>query len=404
MARKTLWEKPRLRSDEDEQRERKTSWLELFLDLVFVAVISALASTLAEAGNISGPGVLRFCLLFIPVWWVWMGSTFYNERFETDDLSHRLFTFLDMLPLAAMACSAHDAFGKTGGAFAGSYAAARAVLIVMWLRGGWHSPSARPLTGRFAVGFATSALLWLVSIFVPPPARFVLWAVGLVIDLVTPLVTLGIEEKLPKLSTSRLPERFGLFILIVLGESVVGVVQGATSAQPLTPLTGVVGVLGLALSFSLWWVYFDHIMGRPTRPGIGWQLAWAYMHLVLSMGLTAVGAAVRNVVVYQERALSDPVRWLICGAVAVSLVSLAVIDFTLRNPQELRHHSGRVLALRLATAGAALLLGLVGGALGALALFSLLVCGGVIQVVAVLLTEVRQEAHPEPASGFPRDG
>ncbi len=85
------WERPRLRDDEDQNRERRTSWLDLFQDLMFVAVIAQLSAFQSE--HVGWRGGLEFVLLFVPVWWIWIGGNFYTERFETEDLSQRVFVF-----------------------------------------------------------------------------------------------------------------------------------------------------------------------------------------------------------------------------------------------------------------------------------------------------------------------
>lgn len=169
MTAQRWWQKPRLRRDEEAHQERKVSWLELFYDLVFVVVIAELSHSLA--GHISVSGVVGFILLFIPVWWVWIGGTFYNDRFETDDLGHRLFTFLQMLPVGALAVFAHDGLGETSTGFALSYAAARALITYLWLRGGLHDPVARPLTNRYGIGFSVSVLFVLCHLCIRPCTR-----------------------------------------------------------------------------------------------------------------------------------------------------------------------------------------------------------------------------------------
>ncbi len=105
-----MWQRPILRTDEEQGLEQKATWLELFYDLVFVVVIAELAHTLSEEINLVSLGTFTF--LFIPIWWVWIGVTFYNERFKSNDVSYRLFLFLQMIPVAAMAVFADDALGE----------------------------------------------------------------------------------------------------------------------------------------------------------------------------------------------------------------------------------------------------------------------------------------------------
>jgi low temperature requirement protein LtrA len=370
LAKRQWWEKPRLRTDEEEDRERRVGWLELFFDLVFVVVVAELSHSLA--GDVSIEGIIGFILLFIPVWWIWIGGTFYNERFETSDISNRIFVFLQMLPVAALAVFAHDALGETSVGFALAYAAGRVIIIILWLRGGWYEKIFRPVSNRYAIGFGLSFLLFVGSIFVPPPARFWLWGLGLLIDLVTPITTLHIQARLPRFSTSRLPERLGLFVIIVLGETVVGVVRGVAEQHNLTLATGLTGVLGMALGFGLWWVYFDFVARRQFKQGRWWFLSWTYLHMPLLMGIVAAGAGISNVVASEEATLPDEVRWLISGAMAAALIFMGLIELTLRRREDEPTHPRLSPALKFAGGLGAIGLAGVGTELGPIMLLSLL--------------------------------
>lgn len=356
------WQRPRLRTDEEEARERKVSFLELFFDLVFVVVIAELAHGLAE--HVDARGVLTFAGLFVPVWWLWIGFTFYTERFESEDVSHRLFTFAYMVPVAVLAIFVHDAAGAASGEFAVTYAVLRSLLVVLWLRGGYHDRSARGMTNRLAVGFSLSVLLFLVSVFVPAPWRFVLWGGGLAIDLVTPFFTLGAQRSLPRFSTSRLPERFGLFTIIVLGEGIVGVVAGLAERRDLSLVSGTNAVAGLAIAFGVWWLYFDHVGKRPARAGLGPAFARNYLHLPLTLAITAIGVGLLNVVAHEGEALPPAVSWLLGGALAASLVSIVAIGSVLDHGKSDLRAVRRVSVGLLLASAAALGLAAVGSGLG----------------------------------------
>ncbi len=362
MADRALWARPRLRTDEAEHRERRVSWLELFYDLVFVVVISELTHYLASHPTLAG--ALGYALLFVPVCWVWIGGTFYNDRFETDDLSYRLIVFLQMLPVAAMALFVHAGLGETSVHFALAYAAARLLIILLWLRGGWHAPLFRPVSNRYAAGFALSVALFASSAYVAPPLRFVLWSVGLMIDLLTPLATLRLQARLPGLSRAKLAERFGLFVLIVLGESVVGVVTGL-AAQTTLP-TGVLlaGALALALTFGLWWVYFDFVARRAIRRGSWWGLAWNYLHLPLIIGIAALGAGVLNLLTRDAGSVSASTRWIIAGSVGAALLAAGLIELALEPTRDEPVDHRVSVPLKLAAGGLALALATWGSAVG----------------------------------------
>jgi low temperature requirement protein LtrA len=337
---------------------RKVSWLELFYDLVYVATIVQLGNKLSE--DVSPEGFLGFVLLFIPIWWVWMGTTFYANRFVADDLTHRLLVFAQIFIISTLAIHVFDGLGDTSAGFALAYAAARGVLVLMYLRAARFVEVARPLARRYALGFTVAALIWLVSAFVPPPLRFILWGVGLLIDFYTPLSpeSLRLQKLLPP-SPHHLPERMGLFTIIVFGESFIKVI-GGFSGHEIEFFRVIVALIGLVLVGSLWWVYFENIAERAVNWTHGANL-WLYTHLPLQIGLVALAVGVYKLVTLHdpEHGLPDNYRLLISGAVAIALVATSIIEyFTVKNEGE---RGGRPeLYLRLAGAVAALVVGIVG--------------------------------------------
>ncbi|MBC8075096.1 MAG: low temperature requirement protein A, partial [Chloroflexales bacterium] len=338
--------------------ERRASWLELFYDLVFVVVVAEVAHYLAE--HVTPVGVLGYALLFLAVWWSWISGTVYTDRFETMDISYRLIVFLQMVPVAAMAIFAHDALGEGGPQFALAYVAARLLIIALWLRAGWHNPSFRPVSNRYAAGFGLSVALFVASVFVEAPLRYLLWGLALTIDLATPLLTVRQQRALPPLSSSHLPERFGLFVIIVLGEAIIGVVRGVAEQESFSPLTG---LLGLALVFGLWWVYFDFVARRVPRPGMP-QFVWTYLHLPLVMSIAAIGAGVLNVLTVAEDRSFRPEFLLMAGALALALVAIGLLEMTLRrDANEPTDHRTSVL-LKFGVAALAVGVGVLGTALG----------------------------------------
>lgn len=369
---------PRLRIGEESAEERRATWLELFYDLVFVVAVSQLAHYLHD--DVSLSGILGFVVLFIPVWWSWIGTTLYANRFDSNDIGRRLFTGLHMLTAAAMAVNIHHGLGETSAGFAVSYALGRAVLVLEYVRAGQHIPAARPLTNRYATGFAIAAFLWIVSAFVPIPGRFVLWALGVIIDFATPLLARKLQLQLPP-HPSHLPERMGLFTIIVLGEAIIAVVNGV-SEQNWDTLTVIAAVFGLCIALSLWWVYFDNLGGTPirrtqTEGRIVIINIWLYTHLPLVIGIAVTGVAVELVLMSKTLvALPDAVRWLLCGGVALCYLSLGIL-----------HRLGVILyckirtKFRIAAAVVVLALGLFGKALLPVAVMGLIAVVCIVQVV-----------------------
>lgn len=331
-----------------EGKERHATWLELFYDLVFVAVVSQLSENLDH--DISLIGLLSFIALFIPVWFAWLGATFFATRFDTDDLGHRILTLLQMMGAAAMAVNVPDALGKTSAGFALSYAAIRFILVIEYFRVGRHIPSTRPLTERYLIGFSSSAIIWTVSAFVPSPLRFILWGIGLAIDFGTPLLAGRLAIKFAPPHISHLPERMGLFTIIVLGESILGVVIGLAGHEWNIYSTLSVG-LGLSIPFSLWWIYFDNIGGSAIRAAsekgrMGIYYIWLYIHFPLVVGLTAIGVGIKHVASNnQEIALPFSELWLICGSVSSCLFVQAILHLAAVDDSDTEYKTRRKWAI-----------------------------------------------------------
>ncbi len=172
----------------------------------------------------------------------------------------------------------------------------------------------------------------MVSAFVPAPGRFLLWGVGIIVDLITPFTASKFQLKLLP-HASHLPERFGLFTIIVLGEAIIAVVDGV-SQQEWDVFSVIAAVFGLSIAFSLWWVYFDNLGGAPiqtarTEGKISTIAIWLYTHLPLVIGIAAAGVGVEEVLMSKQTvALADDMRWLLCGSVALCYLSLGILHRT----------------------------------------------------------------------------
>jgi low temperature requirement protein LtrA len=382
---KSLWQPPRLRTAKDQEEERRATWLELFYDLVFVAAIAEVAHSLSE--HISLSGFLGYALLFVPIWWSWVGATFYATRFDTDDLGHRLLTLLQMIAIAVLAVNVHHGLGDTSTGFALSYVTVRGILIIQYLVAGYHVAEARGLTNWYATGFGLAAAMWLVSVFVPAPWRFGLWGLGLIIDFATPFTAGKLVARVPP-SFSHIPERIGLFTIIVLGEAVIAVVRGVAQLE-WGVSSAVEAVLGMSIAFSLWWIYFDSVDGSPLRSmgkgrmSIG--LMWLYSHLPLAIGIAAAGVGVEHVIASKSGiALPDADRWLICFSVALCLIALSVIHLITCTLGTTRRRK-ILAAYRLGSAAFILILGVAGATLSPIMVIGLVALACAVQVVLDLL-------------------
>jgi len=275
-------EAPRLRTSADPDRERHATWFELFFDLVFIAALTQLGDGLAR--DPTARTFARFAGLFVVIVWAWILYTLYPNRFDTDDLVFRLSKSGAMLAIAAIAVNLDHAMAGRGGTvgFAIGYVVLRSLLVGLYVRARNHvAGDGRRLTEIYIVGYSFTTGLWLLSIFVPSPARFVLWSVAMVIDLAVPTrAWAALHGHL--VVVSHLTERFGTFFIIVLGGSVVGAVTGVAGVE-FTWESWVVAGLCFTVGLVLWWIYFDladtSVVGRGVL-----GLIFVYGHFPLLAG------------------------------------------------------------------------------------------------------------------------
>jgi low temperature requirement protein LtrA len=287
-ARRESWiHPPRLRTVAEEH-ERHASWLELFFDLVFVVAIAQLSHELVE--DHSPRGFALFAGFFVPIFVAWQGFSFYADRFDTDDLLFRIATLAGMLAIAALAVSIPDVWhGEHTAQFALAYIALRGILLVLYARAHRAVPEARPLTRRYGLGYLLAVGFWVVSLAFPEPVRYILWGIGLAVDLSLPPISIPLHRVVPT-SASHVPERWGLFTIIVLGESVVAVALG-TAETEFETRSAVAAVLGFCVAACFWWIYFDGHEGIRLQPTPA-PLIYSYAHLPLLAGLAAVSAGI----------------------------------------------------------------------------------------------------------------
>ena len=333
------WQPPK--NIRDREAERQVTFLELFYDLVYVVLVAQLAHSLAE--HVDPAGVAGFAFLFVIVWIAWLNGSLYHDLHGNNDIRTRVFTFLQMATVAAMAVFAHSAFGAGSAGFALSFAAYQLVLTWLWWRTGVYDPNHRPLSQAYSLTFLISTLLFITSAFVPIPWRFYLWGVALLLSLGAPFLNVIQGRSNPEIQAQlaigysvspSVVERFGLLTIIVLGEVIVGVVSGLAEHHDLDWQIGLTAALGMLVAIGLWWIYFDAISHHAPIDKPGKTLTWMSLHLPMTIGIVAAGAAVLNVVEHAGEGLAADVRWLLVGAVATALISIAILMRSIQIPPE----------------------------------------------------------------------
>jgi low temperature requirement protein LtrA len=339
---------------------RHASWLELFYDLLFVALFSLLARGLTV-----DPGAattLKVLGLFAPAWWVWVSYTVSSNLYGEWGKEHRVLTLGTMACLLVMTAGIVSALDGSPGLYAAGFAASRVVLLA--LVGIWQlrRPGDPPPVASY-VCYSVSAVLWLASIPLGAPVGYVLWAVSLTVELVVRLREQVVAQRrhvaIP-FDVELLVERFGLLVIVALGEGVVRI-AGALSHRHLTAGPVIAGLAGFVILATLWWGYFD-FAGGPGATAYDRDLddhaiyamtrdVFLFGHFFVVGAVLATSAGIGAVVAaaVADHGFAADLR-LLCDALALYVVTGAVLAARL---------GGDVRRLALVAAGVAVALGLV---------------------------------------------
>jgi len=303
---------------------REVSFLELFYDLVYVVVIGQAAHHLAE--HVDWSGVRDFAIVFGLIWLAWFNGTVWHELHGREDGRSRNNIFVQMGLLAILAVFTGHATDVDGPEFAVTF-----VVLFGWFTWQWfvvhridNDPSYRPTTTRYLIAMVATMALMAISALVDDDLRLAIWAIVVASWMILGAVTVarGRLVGFGDSATASLVERFGLVTIIVLGEVVIGVVDGISDAEHRDALTITVGIVGLGIGTGLWWNYFDLLGRRLPEPR---RLAgWIYVHVPLTAAIAASGAAMVSLVEYADDSRTPTATaWLLCGSVAVALAGIA---------------------------------------------------------------------------------
>lgn len=329
---------PRLRSGDE---EATASRLELFFDLAYVLVVLELAATFLHDLTWHGLGV--FAGLFTAIWFSWVGFTLYANRFDTDDVIFRVGKLAATLAVAGCAASAADATGELAVPFAASYLTGVLILVLLYVRAWRHLPDARPTIAVYLATSSAAAVLWAVSLPAGGAARFLLWAAAVAVAAAGPILA-SLRSNTVPLHIEHLPERFGLLVILVLGEAVGGAATGVYDAHWAGPSIAV-GIAGFTVAAAMWWIYFDITAtssteslekedntdsagpeGEPDGAATDDRHdAFIYGHLPLALGVVMAGVGIEDLVLHTDQQVPSAAGWVLAGGFALFLTGAALI-------------------------------------------------------------------------------
>lgn len=281
---------------------RVATALELLFDLVYVVAIASAASGLhhALAHHHIASGLFSYALAFFCIFWAWMNFTWFASAFDTDDVSFRLAAMVQMfgsLVFAGGVASFFESSPDLSMGFIG-FVIMRLALAYQWLRAAVQAPAYRKTAISYAVGIIIMQIFWGLFLLVPQD-YFTIVAVLLILgELSVPVIAEKLFTPTPW-HAHHISERYGLLVIIVLGEGVLGSLNSISALAKSDMISaGVVGFGALFIVFMLWWFYFDSTSkGHLYHEGRSLKHIFfvAYEHYFIFAFMASVGASLELV-------------------------------------------------------------------------------------------------------------
>ena len=384
-----------------DEPHRVSSPLELLFDLTFVVAIASLTAQLAHGvaeGHVLDE-LAPFFMVFFAIWWAWMNFTWFASSYDTDDVPYRLLTMVQMAGVLVLAAGVPVAFGESDfRAVTLGYLIMRIGLVAQWVRAGVEHPAGRATAFRYAAGISVVQALWLLRLLLaetgvlPPVSVVPVFACLVVLELSVP--PWAERTRSTSWHPHHIAERYGLFTIILLGESVLAAstgVQAAFDIGALGPEFVTIALGGLVLLFALWWLYFLEPSGAGLSDFRDRSYLWGYGHYGIFAALAAVGAGLEVAVEQTGHHLevSAPVvAYSIAVPVGVFLVLLWAVHAPIVPRPVIRP------AVILTAAAVVLLLPLAVGFAGLAAVVAAIALTVALVVVATILaTSPREPVH-----------
>ena len=391
----------RMRARRPDETHRASTPLELLFDLVFVVAIGSLSTGLAEA-ELDGRTLTTlpfFLFVTAAVWWAWMNFTWFASAYDTDDVPYRLLTVLQMAGVLVIAAGVPTALHDSSlVAITIGYVIMRVALIAQWLRAAAGDPEHRRVALRYAGAISVIQVGWVLRLLLPEH-----------LTLVSSLALFSLELAVPYFAehgnwtgwhAGHIAERYGLFVLIILGEAVLSAtraVQRVIEQSEVSAPLVVVGLCALLTVVGLWWIYFQ----QPTEELAthrSWALFWGYGHYVVFAALAAVSAGLEALVDWlgehagEEAERMSPVA--IIAAVTVPIAVLLVVLWVLHRP--LARHGAVPLTV---TVIAVVLLLVITFDAATLGVVGSVVAATLVLAATVAVATVRAQPRTAAASG-----
>ena len=305
------------------EHEHRVTVLELFFDLIFVFAITQVTGFLASDLSLAGMG--RGVMLIAALWWAWVAYSWLTNTLNAEDAAPRVTVFLAMGAMLVASLAVPRAFGADAIPFAVAYLVVRVLHVLLYYLAARHDRDLKRGVLRLAPALLAGSALLLVASLTDGTARLALWGVALLIDYAGPLLA---GPRGWRVHAGHFVERYGLIVIIALGEAIVAIGVGAAGLS-LQPSVLTAALLSVVIAGALWWAYFDLValeaehrltlLEGPEQVALA-RDAYGYVHLLMVAGIVFFALGVKKAMAHVDHALEPVSSLALYGGVALYFI------------------------------------------------------------------------------------
>jgi low temperature requirement protein LtrA len=314
-------------SPEALDEQHRSTPVELLWDLVFVFAITQVSSLLSR--HLSWAWFGRSMLVLALVWWAWSAFVWAANAQTATSSTLRVCLLLSTVLIFITGLALPDAYGADGTLFVATYALVRFLHLALYADASRQGNASWKAIAGFSVTVVIGMALLLAGSFLHGGLRIGLWAIAVAIDYAGPAwLTRESLRGLQRVAVAHFAERYGLFVIICLGESIVAIGVAGNGRRPHLSAELIAAVtLTLAITIGMWWTYFDRFAATAEErlrehedPVLAAADGYSYLHLLIVAGIITFAVGVRVLVTHVGAPLASAPRLALCGGVALYLL------------------------------------------------------------------------------------
>jgi low temperature requirement protein LtrA len=324
-----------------EESRRAATPLEALYDLTFAAAFGIAAGQFAHFLAIDHvrTAVVGFTFATFAICWAWVNYSWFASAYDTDDWVCRLLTMLQMVGVIVLALGLQEMFASLdhdrslhNGVMVAGYVVMRIGMVLLWARAAREDPARRRIAQTYIATISVSQVGWVLLVLaqLPVAPTMTVAVLLLLVELTGPMVA---ERKKGHGGTPWHPhhiaERYGLLVIITLGEGVIGTVVALNAVvngpAGWSVAAALVAIAGIGLTFGIWWMYFAIPFGEVLHAKRARAFPFGYGHLLIFGGIAATGGGLRVAADYLEhRTALGAVATVLAVAIPVAVLTLAL--------------------------------------------------------------------------------